>query len=339
VSGPVRVGVIGAGSWGTAFASVVAAKGVETTVWARRQELAEAISTRHENPDYLPGTALPESLSGTHDLEEAVRGAAVLVMAIPSHAFREIFREVVPALGPAVPVVSLSKGIEQDTMKRMSEIIQEEGSLGPERVAVLSGPNLAKEIVNRQPSATVVACSDDDQVQKLQDLFMGPSFRVYTNPDLVGVELGGSMKNVIAIAAGIAAGMGFGDNARASLITRGLAEIARLGVALGGNALTFAGLAGMGDLIATCYSPLSRNRTVGEQLGKGRKLDEVIGEMKMVAEGVKTSRPLCAIAEQAGIEVPISEHVVRVLYQGMGTTELVESLMGRAAKAEMHGIQ
>src|SRR5947208_6881908 len=195
--------------------------------------------------------------------------------------------------------------------------------LEPSRIAVLSGPNLAREVAMGQPSATVLACADEGRARELQGLFMAPHFRVYTNPDVVGVELGGAMKNVVAIAAGIAAGMGFGDNARASLITRGLAEIARLGVRLGGNPLTFAGLAGMGDLIATCYSPLSRNRKVGEQLGKGRKLDDIIGDMKMVAEGVKTSRPLCAIAGGAGVEVPISEHVVKVLYQGMSTRELV----------------
>jgi glycerol-3-phosphate dehydrogenase (NAD(P)+) len=334
-----KVAVIGAGSWGTAFASITADNGVPTTIWARREELAEAIDRRHENPDYLPGIELPSPLRSTHDLEEALSGATVAVMGVPSHAFRAIFRDVVPLLGAEVPVVSLSKGIEQDSLKRMSEVIAEEGDLGPARVMVLSGPNLAKEIVQRQPSATTLACRDDDSAKRVQRVFMAPYFRVYTNPDVVGCELGGAMKNVIAIAAGIAAGMGFGDNAKASLITRGLAEIARLGSKLGGNPLTFAGLAGMGDLVATCYSPLSRNRTVGEQLGKGRKLDDIIGEMHMVAEGVKTSRPLRAIASTAGVEVPISDHVVRVIYEGMSTEDLVVSLMGRAAKTELHGIQ
>jgi glycerol-3-phosphate dehydrogenase (NAD(P)+) len=214
----------------------------------------------------------------------------------------------------------------------------EEGDLDPGRVASLSGPNLAKEVAGGQPSATVVACRDQDVARGLQGAFMAPYFRVYTNPDVVGVELGGSMKNVIAIAAGIAAGMGFGDNAKASLITRGLAEIARLGAAMGGNPLTFAGLAGMGDLVATCYSPLSRNRTVGEQLGKGRKLEEITGEMKMVAEGVKSSKPLCTMAERHGVDVPIAQHVVRVLYEGVSPEDMVLSLMLREAKPELHGL-
>ena len=338
MSGEPRVAVIGAGSWGTAFAGITAGNEVETVLWARREELADAISTRHENPDYLPGIDLPPSLTGTHDLEKALSGATVAVMGVPSHAFRSIFKDVAGLMGTDVPVVSLVKGIEQDSLKRMSEVVREEADLGPGRIAVLSGPNLAKEIVLRQPSATVVACADEDRAKELQDVFMAPHFRVYTNTDVVGCELGGAMKNVIAIAAGIADGMGFGDNAKASLITRGLAEIARLGVKLGGDPLTFSGLAGMGDLVATCISPLSRNRTVGEQLGKDRRLDDIISEMNMVAEGVKTSRPLCAIAEQAGVEVPIAEHVVRVLYEGVPVKDMVRSLMLREAKPEIYGL-
>jgi glycerol-3-phosphate dehydrogenase (NAD(P)+) len=336
--GEPRVAVIGAGSWGTAFAGITAGNDVETVLWARREELADAISSRHENPEYLPGIELPPSLTGTHDLEKALSGATVAVMGVPSHALRSIFQDVAGLLGNDVPVVSLVKGIEQDSLKRMSEVLREEADLGPARIAVLSGPNLAKEIVLRQPSATVVACADEDRANELQTVFMAPYFRVYTNTDVVGCELGGAMKNVIAIAAGIADGMGFGDNAKASLITRGLAEIARLGVKLGGDPLTFSGLAGMGDLVATCISPLSRNRTVGEQLGKDRKLDDIIAEMKMVAEGVKTSRPLCAIAEQAGVEVPIAEHVVRVLYEGVPVKDMVRSLMLREAKPEIYGM-
>jgi glycerol-3-phosphate dehydrogenase (NAD(P)+) len=237
------------------------------------------------------------------------------------------------------PVVSLVKGIEQESLERMSEVLEEEGALGPSRIAVLTGPNLAKEVARRQPSATVIACADQDRAVRLQELFMTSSFRVYTNPDVVGCELGGAMKNVIAIGAGIATGMGFGDNARAALITRGLAEIARLGSRMGGNPLTFAGLAGMGDLVATCISPLSRNRHVGQELGKGRKLAEITGEMNMVAEGVKTSRPLCAIAERNGVEVPLSEHVVKILYEDMSPSELLVSLMEREPKPELHGLQ
>lgn len=334
----LTMAVVGAGSWGTALAAVTADKGVETILWARREELAQAIASRHENPEYLPGIELPPALQATHDLEKAMSRASIVVMAVPSHAFRGIFRDAAPLLAPGVPVVSLTKGIEQDSLKRMSQVMGEEADLGPSRVAVLSGPNLAREVVARQPSATVVACADEEVAGKLQTAFMAHYFRVYTNPDVVGVELVGSMKNVVAIAAGIAAGMGFGDNAKASLITRGLAEIARLGVAMGGNPLTFAGLAGMGDLVATCYSPLSRNRTVGEQLGKGRKLDEIIGEMNMVAEGVKSSRPLCSMAERHGVEVPIAQHVVRVLYEGISPEDMVLSLMLREAKPELHGL-
>jgi glycerol-3-phosphate dehydrogenase (NAD(P)+) len=336
--GEPRVAVVGAGSWGTAFAGIIAGNGVDTTLWARRQDVAEAISSRHQNPDYLPGLELPPALLATHDLEKAASAATVILMAVPSHAFRPIFRDVAGFLRGDVPVVSLSKGIEQDSLKRMSEVLQEEADLGPGRIAVLTGPNLAKEIVQRQPSATVVACADEDRAKQLQAVFIAPYFRVYTNGDVVGCELGGAMKNVIAIAAGIADGMGFGDNAKASLITRGLAEIARLGVKLGGDPLTFSGLAGMGDLVATCISPLSRNRTVGEELGKGRKLDDIVAEMRMVAEGVKTSRPLCTIAEKAGVEVPISEHVVKLLYEGVSAEEMLMSLMLREAKPEIYGM-
>ena len=334
-----RVGVVGAGSWGTAFAMIPAEKGIPTTIWARRPEIAGEISSQHTNGRYLPGFELPASLLATTDLEQAVAGATVVVMAIPSHAFRENFQQVLGVMGDGVPVVSLTKGIEQGSLKRMTEIMTEDGGLGPDRLAVVSGPNLAKEVVSRMPSATVVACADTDVAARLQALFMAPFFRVYTNPDVVGCELCGAMKNVIAIAAGIADGMNFGDNTRASLITRGLAELARLGARLGGNPLTFAGLAGMGDLVATCISRLSRNRYVGEELGKGRSLEDITGEMNMIAEGVKTSRAVVALAERVGVEVPISEHVVKVLYEGVSPQDMVLSLMLRSAKAELHGIE
>lgn len=333
-----RVAVVGAGSWGTAFACIPAEKGVDTVLWARRPELAEAIGSRHENPDYLSGVDLPRALRSTHDVEEAVSAAGVVVMAVPSHAYREVFREVVPHLAGDAPVVSLTKGIEQDSLERMTEVMAEEADLDPGRLAVVSGPNLAKEVVARMPSATVVACADEDRAVGLQDLFMAPHFRVYTNPDVIGVEMAGSLKNVVAIAAGIADGMGFGDNTRASLITRGLAEITRLGVRLGGQPLTFAGLAGMGDLVATCISRLSRNRTLGEALGRGRTLEEIVGETRMVAEGVKSSRPVLALARREGVEMPIAEHVVKVLYEGVAPADMAASLMMRAARPELHGI-
>jgi glycerol-3-phosphate dehydrogenase (NAD(P)+) len=334
-----RVAVVGAGSWGTAFATIPADKGVDTVLWARRQELADRINTEHANPEYLPDFELPPSLSATSDVAKAVEDADAVVMAVPSHAFREVFRHVAPHLPGQAPVVSLTKGVEQDSLKRMTEVMAEESGLGADRLAVVSGPNLAKEVMKRMPSASVVACADEAVGQQLQALFMAPYFRVYTNPDVIGCELSGALKNVIAIAAGIADGMGFGDNSRASLITRGLAEITRLGVKLGGNAMTFAGLAGMGDLVATCISKLSRNRGVGEELGRGRKLDDIVTEMNMVAEGVKTSRPVVALGAREGVDMPIAEHVVKVLYEGVSPGDMVLSLMLREAKKELHGIE
>jgi glycerol-3-phosphate dehydrogenase (NAD(P)+) len=338
LSDDAKVAVIGAGSWGTAFASITAEKGIETVLWARNPEVADEIDARHSNASYLPDLDLPPSLTATPDLGKALHGAEVVVMAVPSHAFRDVFRQAMEHLEERAPVVSLTKGIEQETMARMTEVMAEEGGLGPDRMAVVSGPNLAKEVMKRMPSASVVACADEAVAADLQSLFMAPYFRVYTNQDVVGCELSGAMKNVIAIGAGIADGMGFGDNSRASLITRGLAEMARLGTKIGANPLTFAGLAGMGDLVATCISHLSRNRHVGEELGHGRKLDEITGDMNMVAEGVKTSRAVVALAEREGVEVPLCEHVVKVLYEGVSPADMVLSLMLRSAKPELHGI-
>jgi glycerol-3-phosphate dehydrogenase (NAD(P)+) len=333
-----KVAVVGAGSWGTAFATITADKGVETVLWARRPELADDINARHTNPEYLSEFDLPPSLSATHDVQKAVDGAEVVVMAVPSHAFREVFRQVAPLLAEGVPIVSLTKGIEQESLQRMTEVMAEEADISGERLAVVSGPNLAREVMRRMPSASVVACADESTGAALQGLFMAPFFRVYTNPDVVGCELSGAMKNVIAISAGIADGMGFGDNSRASLITRGLAEVARLGVKLGADPLTFAGLAGMGDLVATCISPLSRNRRVGEELGRGRKLDDIVTETRMVAEGVKTSRVVLSLGRREGVDLPLTEHVVKVLYEGVAPRDMVLSLMLRSAKPELHGI-
>jgi glycerol-3-phosphate dehydrogenase (NAD(P)+) len=333
-----RVAVVGAGSWGTAFATITAEKGIETVLWARRAELADEINTQHRNPDYLADFELPPSLSSTHDVQKAVEGADAVVMAVPSHAFRDVFRQTAPHVGQGVPVISLTKGIEQDSLQRMTEVMAEEADLPAERLAVVSGPNLAKEVMRRMPSASVVACGAAETAEALQGLFMAPFFRVYTNPDVTGCELSGAMKNVIAIAAGIADGMGFGDNSRASLITRGLAEVARLGVKLGADPLTFAGLAGMGDLVATCISKLSRNRGVGEELGRGRSLDSIVTETRMVAEGVKTSRAVLALGRREGVDLPLAEHVVKVLYEGVSPGDMVLSLMLRSAKPEMHGI-
>jgi glycerol-3-phosphate dehydrogenase (NAD(P)+) len=331
----VKVAVIGAGSWGTAVAAL-AAHNEPTTLWARRPELAADIRDRHVNTAYLPDVVLPERLHATSDLEEALDGAGVVVMGVPSHGFRDVLTDAHPHCPDGAPIVSLTKGVEQGTLARMTQVIADVCPGHP--AGVLSGPNLAKEIMAGYPAATVVAFEDDAIARMLQELFSTDAFRVYTNTDVVGCEVGGALKNVMAIAAGIADGKRFGDNTKAALITRGLAELARLGIALGGEPLTFSGLAGMGDLIATCISPQSRNRHVGVELAKGRNLDEIVEEMKMVAEGVKTSRAVVDLAAQHDVEMPIAEQVVAVLYEGKHAADLVPALMQRQQKAELHGI-
>jgi len=330
----LAVAVIGAGSWGTTVAAI-AARTAPTTLWARRPELAAAIATEHENADYLPGQRLPESLSATSDMSAAVGDADVIVMGVPSHGYRGVLTEAAPAIGPAALILSLSKGIEQDSLMRMTEVTRDVlpdhpgGSIG-----VLTGPNLAREVIAGQPAATVIAMTDDHAAQRLQQIFITPTFRVYTNRDVVGCEAAGALKNVMAIAAGMAHGLGFGDNTLATLITRALAELTRLGQAMGGEPLTFAGLAGMGDLIATCTSSQSRNHRVGFGLGEGRKLDDIIGEMNMVAEGVKSTRGVLALAERHSVEMPIAAQVGKVLYAGKDPKAAVVELMTREAKAE-----
>jgi glycerol-3-phosphate dehydrogenase (NAD(P)+) len=332
---PGKVAVIGAGSWGTAVASI-AANRTSTVLWARRPDLAEEITEKHRNSAYLADFLLPESLVATASLEEAVSKAEVVVMAVPSHGFRDILATASPSLPAGVPVLSLTKGLEQETLKRMTEVVAEVVPGHP--AGVLTGPNLAKEIMAGQPAASVVATTDEELSAELQRLLSTEVFRVYTNPDVVGCEVAGALKNVMAIASGMADGMGFGDNTRAALITRGLAELSRLGVALGGEPLTFSGLAGMGDLVATCISRQSRNRYVGEELGKGRTIEEIVAEMNMVAEGVKTSRVALQLAARVGVEMPIAEQVVAVLYEGRTAAEIIPALMQREAKPELHGI-
>ena len=332
----MKVAVVGAGSWGTSVAAL-AASNAPTVLWARNPELTATMRQLHENPEYLAGSPLPTSLTYTSDLAEACGDAEVVVLGVPSHGMRAVLERAAPLIAEQVPVVSLAKGVEQGTLLRMSEVAAE--VLGrPERVAVLTGPNLAREVMAGQPAATVVATPDPAIATRLQQLFMTKTFRVYTNPDVVGCEVAGALKNVIAIAAGIAAGLGYGDNTRAALITRGLAELARLGVALGGDPLTFAGLAGMGDLVATCISEQSRNRTVGVELGRGRPLHDVTSEMKMVAEGVKTTPAVLELAGRVGVEMPIAEQVGSVITQGRQPSDLVPALMMREAKSELHGI-
>lgn len=323
--------MVGAGSWGTTVASIAAAN-TPTTLWARRPELVDAMASSHENPDYLPGFELPSSLAITGDMGAAVAEADVVVMAVPSHGFRDVARQAAMHLRPWVPVVSLSKGLERESLKRMSEVAAEEMPGRP--VGVMTGPNLAREIMAGQPAASVVAIRDSTVAAELQRILTQPSLRVYTNPDVVGCEVAGVVKNVIAIASGMAEGMGFGDNTRATLITRGLAEMSRLGVAMGGDPMTFSGLAGMGDLIATCSSHQSRNNSVGRALGEGRSIDEIVGSMNMVAEGVKSSPSVLDLAHRYGVEMPITEQVVAVCHEGVGARDALTALMTRTSKSE-----
>ncbi len=305
----------------------------QTVIWARRQDVAQEIASSHRNSWYLPDFELPEQLEATASLEEALCGAELVVMAVPSHGFREILVAAAPSLGERVPLVSLAKGLEVGSLSRMTEVISD---VAPGRPAgVLTGPNLAAEVMAGQPSASVLALSDSDVAAELQPLFSTELFRVYTNTDVVGCEIAGALKNVIAIAAGIALGLGFGDNTRAALVTRGLAELGRLGVALGADSLTFGGLAGMGDLVATCMSPRSRNRHVGEQLGRGRALEDIVAEMRMVAEGVKTSGAAVELARRHAVEMPIAEQVVEVISGRRRPVEVIPTLMLRRPRAEL----
>ncbi|MDT0322615.1 NAD(P)H-dependent glycerol-3-phosphate dehydrogenase [Streptomyces millisiae] len=331
-----RVAVYGTGSWGTAFALVLADAGCEVTLWARRPELVAAVNTTRTNPEYLPGVRLPEAVTATADPAEAARGAEFTVLAVPSQTLRDNLAGWRGLLAPDTVLVSLMKGIELGTAKRMSEVIEEVAGVGPDRVAVLSGPNLAAEIADRQPAASVVACADETVAKRLQAACHTPYFRPYTNTDVIGCELGGAVKNVIALAVGIADGMGLGDNTKASLMTRGLAEITRLGLAMGADALTFAGLAGMGDLIATCSSPLSRNHTFGTNLGRGMTLEETIAVTRQTAEGVKSCRSVQDLARRHGVDMPLTETVVRIVHEGTSPQVAVQKLMSRTAKAEQH---
>ncbi len=334
----MRVSVIGAGSWGTAVANLVGAK-QPVSLWARRSELSAAINEKRENPDYLPGYRLAPNITAHSDLATAIADADALVMGVPSHGYRSVLESLRAEIGSDIPILSLAKGVERESLMRMTEVTADVlPDHNPNRIGVLTGPNLAKEIVAGQPAATVIAMKDTAAAVELQQVFMSSRFRVYTNDDVIGSESAGALKNVMAIAAGMAHGLGFGDNTMATLITRALAELTRLGVAMGGRPLTFAGLAGMGDLIATCMSSQSRNHTVGFGLGQGKKLDDIISEMNQVAEGVKSTPGILALADRHGIEMPISTQVARVLYEGAEPLEAVSNLMAREAKPEMHGI-
>ncbi|MEV4433755.1 NAD(P)H-dependent glycerol-3-phosphate dehydrogenase [Streptomyces sp. NPDC049555] len=331
-----RCAVYGTGSWGTAFAMVLADAGCEVTMWGRRAGLVEAINTGRTNPDYLPGVELPAAVRATTDPAEAARDADFTVLAVPSQTLRGNLAQWAPLLAPDTVLVSLMKGIELGTAKRMSEVIEEVAKVSADRVAVLTGPNLAREIAARQPAAAVVACRDEDAAKRLQTACHTAYFRPYTNTDVVGCELGGAVKNVIALAVGIADGMGLGDNAKASLITRGLAETTRLGLAMGADAHTFAGLAGMGDLVATCSSPLSRNHTFGTNLGRGMTLEETIAVTKQTAEGVKSCESVLDLARRHHVDMPITETVVGIVHEGKPPMVALKELMARSAKPERH---
>jgi glycerol-3-phosphate dehydrogenase (NAD(P)+) len=334
----MKVTVIGAGAWGTTAASLLATK-ADTTVWARESEVAQAINERHENPLFLPGGSLTAALRADDDIGAALEGSDVVLMAVPSRHYRSVLDSARSAIPARTPFLSLTKGIEQGSLLRMSQVAAEvlEGH-DADRIGVLSGPNIAREILVGQPAATVVAMRDQNTAADLQQLLMTSTLRVYTNPDVIGCEIGGAVKNVIALAAGMAAGLGFGQNTIAALITRGLAELTRLGVALGGHPLTFLGLAGIGDLVVTCHSPDSRNRHVGEQLAAGRSLDEITAAMHSVAEGVQSCSAVLALGQRAAVELPICQHVRLVLDGDLTVTDAVSALLHREATSELHDI-
>ena len=326
--------VMGAGSWGTAFALVLADAGNEVRLWGRRSELCDGINATRENADYLPGIALPDGITATSDPRQALDGADVVVLAVPSQQLRANLTDWGPSIGDDAVMISLMKGVELGTHKRMSEVIAEITGAGADRIAVVSGPNLAKEIARREPAAAVVACEDAGVAEHLQQLCHTESFRPYTITDVIGAELGGTTKNIIGLAVGVCVGLGFGDNTKASVITRGLAETARLGTAIGADPMTFAGLAGMGDLVATCSSPLSRNRTFGEKLGQGMTVEEVAAQTRQVAEGVKSCQSVSELAAMHGVEMPIVEHVASLVAGEMDPEQLVKALISREAKPE-----
>lgn len=328
-----QIAVFGAGSWGTAFASILAADDNDVRVWGRRQGLVDQLNAG-VNDDYLPGVALPSRISASTDPAEVTDGADIVVLSVPSQSLRDNLTGWAPLLGQDKIVVSLMKGIELGTTKRMSQVIHEVAGIPAERIAVVSGPNLAREIVQQQPAATVVACPDVDAATSVAAACSTSFFRPYTSTDVVGVELGGAVKNVIALAVGMAAGLGFGDNTKASIITRGLAETTRLAMALGADPRTMAGLAGVGDLIATCMSPLSRNHSFGVKLGEGMSVAEVTEQTRQTAEGVKSCASILDLARAHGVEVPITEQVTRVVHEGVSPRDMVGVLLSRARKHE-----
>ena len=331
-----KAAVLGAGSWGTTFAQILCDAGTPTVLYARRPEIAKAINTDHENPDYLPGISLTSALTAVSDPAEALDGAAFVVFAVTAQSLRDNLTAWTPLLPPDALLVSLIKGIEHGTCLRMSEVIASVLNAPAERIAAVTGPNLAREIAHREITAAVVACADTAGAESMQQACHTGYFRPYTNTDVIGCELGGAVKNIIALAVGIAVAMGLGDNTRATLITRGLAEIARLGSALGAQTQTFAGLAGMGDLVATCSSRLSRNRSFGENLGRGMSVEEASEAMSQTAEGVASCSPVLALARRHGVEMPITEVMAAVMHDGLPVAEAAALLAARTAKPEWY---
>ncbi|MBW6510800.1 MAG: NAD(P)-dependent glycerol-3-phosphate dehydrogenase [Desulfuromonadaceae bacterium] len=330
-----KIGVLGAGSWGTTLANLLAKKGYPVTLWAYEADLVERIQTQRINDLYLPGIPLAETLTATNDPGEAVRDKDLVLLVPPSQLMRRVVGAVAEQIGAQTVIVSASKGIENETLMTMSELLEE--VLPPSlrrHTAFLSGPSFARETATELPTAVVAAAKDESLARQVQTIFATDYFRVYTNSDVIGVELAGALKNVMALAAGVADGLGFGYNSRAALITRGLTEMTRIGLAKGAQAETFAGLAGMGDLVLTCTGDLSRNRSVGIELGRGRVLDEILGEMNMVAEGVKTTLAAWQLAQKLNVEAPIIEQMFRILYENIDPRQAVSELMGRAPKAE-----
>jgi len=327
-----HIAILGDGGWGTALGLLLLKQGRAVRIWGPLPEYIESLRREHENKLFLPGVPLPEALHWTADRDEAVAGAEVVILAMPSKYYRTVLESFAGRLPPDCALLSVSKGLDTATRRRLSEVAGE--VLGRKAVAVLSGPSLAGEVARGVPAAVVIACADHARAHALQKIMTGPQFRVYTSEDVVGVELGGALKNIMAIAAGVSDGLGFGDNTRAALVTRGLAEMTRLGCALGARLETFAGLSGLGDLIVTCTSRLSRNHMVGERLGHGETLDQIVGSMRQVAEGVTTCASARALARELGVRTPITDEVHAVLHEGRSPARAVEALMSRDARPE-----
>lgn len=333
-----RVAVIGAGSWGTAIALLLAGKGHQVMLWGYEKEQIEAMRKSRENTFFLPGYPFPDNISLTSDYQEAVEGIGDICMVVPSHGFRSVFNELFPSIQEGANIVSAVKGIENSSLLTMTQIMEEICGQQAEdkkiNIAVLSGPSFAKEVAEGIPTAITIGCKDLQVAQYLQQLFVTENFRVYAAQDVIGLEISASLKNIVAIAAGICDGLGYGLNTRAALITRGLAEIARLGIKMGADPLTFPGLSGLGDLVLTCTGDLSRNRTVGLKLGEGKKLDQILKEMKMVAEGVKTTKSVYDLVKQYDIEMPILDQVYQILYENKDCHQAVRDLLNRELKVE-----